>query len=97
MPEGTPQALRRGCRAMLAAAIPLCAVSVTGMIQGWAWPSMSNVHDAVVITLILAGAWWGDAQQHDDQVRALIRQNGDFYRRIPEGDRPPLLRATSGR
>jgi len=95
MPEGTPPPLRRGCRLTLAAAIPLWAIGTWGT---WVpWRLVPNVRDAAVVALVLAGVWWGQAQGHDDQVRALIRQNGDFYRRIPEDDRPPLLQLTSGR
>lgn len=77
---------------MLALAVPLWGVGIAGICRGWDWRAMSLVHDAAVSALVIAGMCWAAAWIHDDQQEALIRQNADLWRRIPEGDRPPLLR-----
>ena len=110
MPQGAPPRLRDGCRAMLAATIPLWALGFLGASQDWGWGTMSLVHDGAVTTALGALICWctafivsrvdeGRRQRERDQAdwRALIRQNGDLWCRIPEGDRPSLLREASGR
>lgn len=102
LPRSAPEPLKRGCRAMFLATVPLWGLGVVGCWRRWEWGSMGMVHDAATATLILGGTFWGMTWLHGGLVRelrtrnadmrALIRQNGDLCERIPKEDRPSLLR-----
>lgn len=61
MPEGSPAPLRHGCRAMLAATVPLWGLGFLGAGRRWGWATTSLVHDAAVVTAVAVIVWWGIA------------------------------------
>lgn len=100
LPEAAPPQLRNGCRAMLAATVPLWSLGFVGTSVPWALVPL--VRDGAVVTLILAGVWWGQSwrlredrrreAKRDDDMRILIRQNGDLCELAMKGESPDLLR-----
>jgi len=97
VPASAPRCLIRGFWLFAVLSAAFWGLGILGAWRGWDWRSTSLVHDAAVATVILAGLCWADAQRYDRDMRMLTRQNADLYHRIPEDDRPPVLREASGR
>jgi hypothetical protein len=98
VPESAPPQLRDGCRAMLAATLPLWALGCVGASLGWDWATTSLVHDAAVVTAVGAIVCWGQTQAYDHDRHVLTRALGDALQRLPEDDRREILmRAVSSR
>jgi hypothetical protein len=94
VPPSAPRSLRRGFW-IFAALFAALSAPVVGDI--WAASCNPRAIAAMRAAAVLAGAiaaiCWADAHRYDRDARALIRQNDDLYDRIPEDDRPPLLRS----
>jgi len=97
VPGSAPRCLIRGFWIFAILGAAFWGVGALAAWQGWDWRAASLIHDAAVTTVLLAGLCWSNAQQYDRDMRALIRQNDDLYDRIPEENRPPVLRAAAGR
>lgn len=91
LPPGAPPQLRRGCLAMSLAAVPLWGLTIAGIWLPWDWRAQGVIRAAAVTAAVIAGMCWGLCWLHDGQMRAVIRQNGDLYRRIPQEARPPRM------
>lgn len=91
LPTGAPPQLRCGYRAAAGLTAPLWAMTIAGIWMPWDDRAQGVLRAAAAAAIIIAAMCWAACWVHDGQVRSLIRQNGDLWRRIPEQDRPPLL------